>query len=397
MAACGTVPKATATLTILPTHTATVTARPPTPTVTPSPRPPTATATDTPTPAPTQPPHGTPDDATWQELQNLDYRIVTSAMTRGPEGYLYRAYLLTNPAYKSMMMADLGEPGGTESGPGICTLLFYRWEGDRYTLVQSVGEREAPVVCSAYDWSGWGSPSDRVALGLRGYWSDINANGLPEFAVYKWWCLLCHWWELGNIDFYEIQTAHQVANVAADINGAIVPGIILHTADPLTIWVYDPWYANFETVMVYSVYEWQSNQYVNVSTQYGSEYQAQLEAVVAEIKASGGSTSPVGPQHSVLEILVLTERGGLDRRMGLEAFLDVTELDNYPDATPEERCWLQLARAHAQIDFENGVPFEPYFFADISIAGWQPLSEQYPHLTQDIDTARFDVSACLEE
>ena len=148
-------------------------------------------------------------------------------------------------------------------------------------------------------------------------------------------------------------------------------------------------------MLAYSVYEWQTDHYVNVSNRYASEYQAELDALVARMKAAISNDSPLAAMDSVLGILVLTNRGGLDRQAGLTAFLDVTDPDNYPVGSAEGRCWLQLTRAHAQTDFENGVPFEPYPFLDISLSGGQPLSEQYPALTRDLDTTKYDVSACL--
>ncbi len=396
LAACGAAPRATPTLPILPTHTATVTARPPTATATRTPMPPTATATETPTPSPTQRPHGTPDDELWEALQRQDYRIVTSAMTSGPEGYVYQAYLLTNPAYDSQMMQELtGTNHGVESGPGVCQVLFYRWDGDHYALIQSVGESETPIFCQAVNWD---EPeyilneAGRAPLKLHGYWSDINGNGLPEFAVDNLWCFACWWYDQGSTNFYEIQTPSSVADIVAGLNGSVVASYFFYAADPPTIRVYDVVGWHEEAVDFFWFYGWQVDHFVNVSTLYPGEYQAQIEQAIARIKAAYGKPFVAWNLGAFQSILILTENGGLPREAALQNFLDVTDMSHWPDEEPLTRCWLQLARAHAQMDFEQGVAFEGYSYFEMT--GMVGAQRSWAEIIGGVDASRFDVSAC---
>ncbi len=175
----------------------------------------------------------------------------------------------------------------------------------------------------------------------------------------------------------------------------IIPGHILHTEHPLTIYAKDfIWYDHHSYIAVDRIYQWDVSQYMDVSTTYIDEYRAQAQEAVTQLQQWYGQ--PLTPAHTTLELIwtipILYNETGLPQSEGLEKFLEVTDPDYWPGTDNLMVCWLQLVRAHAQIDFEQGVPFRvfPLFTSGMPL----PLENYFADLAKEIGTTRFDVSAC---
>ena len=165
-------------------------------------------------------------------LINYDARFPRSC-------YIYSVYVLRR-------LTDLGFLA-QDRGAGFCQLIVYRWDDDKYIRIYSTGD--AYVNCQAINWeatirfyAGDIMPPDertRTALSLKGYWSDINGNGLPEFAVVWEYCFNnCQPYESTYLRFYEIRDKATVVDLTKDFSGTIEPANMLNTAEPLTINVY---------------------------------------------------------------------------------------------------------------------------------------------------------------
>ncbi|MGQ0603720.1 MAG: hypothetical protein ACT4QE_18725 [Anaerolineales bacterium] len=178
MTACATNPTfapATITVSEAPTLIATPTLLPPTNT---------PTATALPTRQPSE--YEFPKDAFWTELQSKEFKLVSGATTRGHDGNVYSAYLLTDTKLNSVMMSGGHVSPSTETGPGICQLAFYRWDGYEYKIIRALGEKDEPWWCEAINWDKPEYSPDtqaRSALRLQGYWSDINQNGYQSLLL----------------------------------------------------------------------------------------------------------------------------------------------------------------------------------------------------------------------
>lgn len=345
----------------------------PTPTATATPTStPTATPTATPTPKPTTTPTGEPQDETWLKLKNDGYKVVTSASTLVSDK-TYFAYLLALTSLNNNPLQ-------------YCAISFYYWSGYEYNLIQNT---QTTGECKVIPW---GSIEEQVALKREGYWSDINNNGFPEFAIqYYNGCLSGQSYDCLFFWFYEIRDEKTVVNLSDTISDKIIPGHIFYKNDPLTIYAlstveYDHiWRSRFE---IFWLYEWDGKKFINVSSKYPDEFRLQAQKVVKEIEKEYGKTFPLNDNLAtrMTNILAIYNDTELPRGEGLKIFLDITDPSHWPNSDQPNLCWLQAARAYAQIDFEQNKPFRIFLIFPSFV------NNKYTFPT-DIDP-RFDTSAC---
>jgi hypothetical protein len=241
------------------------------------------------------------------------------------------------------------------------------------------------------------STQERDVLGLHSYWSDINQNGLPEFAIYQYsGCQACNETNGGRLKLLEIQAPDKVVDLAAGIPGqlAFAPGTLIHTKEPLTInavqyFLYDanafyaePWF-----------FRWQNGKFVNVSSQYPDDYRRQAHDLAVQSMASR-----YWQESDALTILALYNDFHLPPKEGLDLFLEVTNRPPTWSNDSDVLCWRQLARAYAQLDYEHSVPFRNFSTGDLASATAtlhdKKWADQTKSLRAEIDEKRFDVSAC---
>lgn len=396
---------------------ATATTRPPTITPIPPPTPlrgtqaaPTPAAAPTlaiaPTAAPTRQPPAQPDETQWREWRTDGFEVLLSATTRDAAGQFYAAFLLTNGAINSIMRNDgeLVDPS-TPTGPGACLLAFYRWDGYQYIPLAGLGRTAAPIWCQVVDWDNapgltffpFAEPSaeTRAALGLSGYWSDLNGNGRPELAVLVSDCLNnCGRYQGLTTHYYEITAADKVVDIAAGLPGALFPDHLLHGADPVTLYARATVELTRDQSLEFDrILAVQAGRFADVSAQYPEAYLAQIEQLQAALARHYNSALPLFKTDLFLTLLGLANESGLPPQTGLAAFLEVTDPAHWPGTPGPSLCWLQLTRAYAQIDAAAGQPFRLTPLDGIFLMGEGP-GVTFARLIQDIDTTRYDVSAC---
>jgi hypothetical protein len=375
----------------------------------------TPTATQTPVVFPSNPTAvAIPEDDTYQSgLREQGYDLVFSSSTVGPGGYIYSVYLYADSTFQIKFPYADREISPTEG----CKIVFYRSDGETNVLVESFAPPKYPegsiysnypVGCRPNHWNEvedfwlfsiywwFPPPTDEVfeKLNLQGVWSDINQNGLPEFAMYFQYCpnaCLNH----GAVatHFYEIQTTSEVVHITADLPGVIEPFYLVHSNDPLDFYVYDPtlWYCyKWCIIETWWIYGWDGEKLVDVTSRYKDEYITRGESIKASIQDKYGESFR---DSELLTILFLYEKAGL-RSLAIESFLELSDPSNWPNASLEELCWLQSARATALEDYEKGQPFR---FPEFQLEGAQlPVLFQLPQVILKIDHNKYDISACLD-
>ncbi len=187
-----------------------------------------------------------PNGEFWANVGDLP---LVSGSTVGPKGFLYTFYLLAD----------------TQTPPGTCQLAILRWDGYDHNLIWSLDEATS---CWATNWDDLEvSREERQGLGLQGYWSDINRNGLPELTISHYsGCVGCDEANSGEEAVYEIRDEGHIQNIVDGLRFEPWPAPMLHTYDPLTLYMYKYYsYDVHSYVRVGWVYQWDSGQFVNVS------------------------------------------------------------------------------------------------------------------------------------
>jgi hypothetical protein len=282
----------------------------------------------------------------YKDLVQKGYRLrLSSGLLVGPGGHIYSAYIFWNPKLTPLEGAD--------STLETNYVAFYRLDGQKNILL---GVKTLPpyfkgnpgTVYPEVAWVvNWDDPlrgrpltaeffveadqRTRQLLDLDDFRSDINQNGLLEFA------LAVQYWPPGcsapksAIQFFEIQSTSSVVNITEGLPGMIDPHHMVHSSQPLNFYVKDGThiYAYMLEVESSWIFEWDDNRFVDVSARYADEYLAELPPIIQRLEAtyghSWGDPYPWGnPELDVLRILVLYEKAGL-RKQGLQKFLEVTD------------------------------------------------------------------------
>ncbi len=338
-----TIPLPTLTHTLSPTYTL----RPPS-----TPRP-------TRTPRFVLPPTAVPlaaNDPFQIAVQKGEKEVLYSTSIIGPQDAIYSVYVLMDAAYDPL---NYGLPG--YDSLNSCILVFYRLQRQVNSLM-TVMNSSHPVACILINWNQplpWAgvtlSPGeDTKLLGLDGYWSDINQNGLPEVAVIEQYCAnACLNWGIVKTRFYEIQSESKIVDITGNISGAILPWNIINTTAPLTIKVYDPIeYEHHVPVEVDWIYQWNGHDFENVTVRHKVQYESRVDEIEDSLQRDYGK--PLA-HYAVefLEILTIYERADLPRDEGLALFLEITDLSHWPNTEKDVGCWLQVARAYVQEEFNK--------------------------------------------
>lgn len=373
LAACQKRPM-TIPLTPPPTRTIPIATASPAPSLTPTPRP---TRIPTDLPLPTEPPTPTP-------FPTLGAEWFVGGSSWGPGGYEYTLYFASEAA----------------TLPGECALAVTRGDGRQAEVIWMYTE---DLDCTPIAWEQQVADiKTRNALGAAGYWSDINANSLPEFSVEHYTgCMLCDDSNTVWPAIYEIQDPATVADILVfdkPFEVQVLWHRLLHTDKPRTLTLYELFrYEVHSYVWAGWVYQWDGAHFVNVSAQYADEYRAQIAELAQALRPAYGKPLDFHNMGNLLKILVLTNGAQLPPAEGLQTFLEVSDLAHWPNtagtATDEVWCWLQLARAQAQLDAEAGRPFAIFDYRNVAFAMLGPQPSSLQNLIAPYAN-RFEVSAC---
>lgn len=332
-----------------------------------------------------------------KDLERRGHALIASSSIVGPKDFVYSAYLFQNTKI---------DPTVEETSPEFCRLAIYRLDADQNSLLRSFTAPQYPqsagysfpVSCDAVNWDhpsaelSWGgsiTPDMRELLGFSGNWSDINQNGLPEFAVHYQYCNQgCIDHGVVAVHFYEITNTYQPVDITAALPGVIQPWNIVHNIDPVDIWVYE--LVEYEPKIYIEsswIFSWNDRQFIDVTSQHAAEFKSKIDQNLAIIQAEYG-TAITHTRTDFLEILVFSNKAKLPTEQSLETFLDITNPTHWPETDNSLRCWLQLARTYAQRDASARRPFSlPPSMTTINGPGLSDILET-------IDQDRYDVSAC---
>jgi hypothetical protein len=301
-----------------------------------------------------------------------------------------------------------------DRNPEICRLLFYRQEKDTYRLMANLDAPQYPpdsrfsgypFECRLVDWDAAHSdggvfvypfltPEEdtRQALKMDGFSSDINGNGLPEFAVWAWYCPSACSGDEGSLHFYEVQEDGSILQLTKDLPGVFYPWQMLVSKEPLAFYVFDVAHEVDPHVLVENwwVFTWDGSRFVDASSDYQRAYRQRIDEIAGQFRDDFGEAFPGSSQAKarLLSILFLADTSD-QRAYGLETFLDLTDLENWPDTDSFTACWLQLQRATAQDANQTGESFS---------TSPHPLEmvQNLPDLLAPLEEGKYDVSACRQ-
>jgi hypothetical protein len=353
-----------------------------------------------PTPTLLTPP--APDDDFIQGLEEDGYLPIKDFQGSliGPGNDVYSIYGYTDssldPNYEKELLT-----------PEICRMVFYRFDGENNEWIDTIGapsfpesSRYAgyPVWCRLVNWDTNSlkglvvvSIELRKQLGMHQYTSDINQNGLPEFAVFANYCPNACDNTDSSVNFYEIQDNGEVLALTDDLPGVLLPYAIFHSGDPVTLQVYDVGleYEPHWEIDSWWVYQWRDGEYVDVSADYSADYDALIQPLLATVEVHYGE--PLFSEYNVrpldiLSPLFLYEKQGL-REQAYTTFMEFSDPEHWPGSDPWNLCWLQYIRASVSEDYRSGRSFQ------------LPVSSSYfdmilDHLLEQFDAAQYDLSAC---
>jgi hypothetical protein len=314
-----------------------------------------------------------PDDETTNEIRDKGLVPIEDFQGSliGPGGYIYSIYGYTDPSFGPFNDKD-------ELGPDVCLITVYQFDGQRNVVMGTVGTPTFPqssrysgypYLCILINWdtfsqTGLGSVSEEIRkeLDIRQYTSDINGNGLPEFAVFSFYCPnACDNTDM-SIEFYEIQSTQQIRSLTEDLPGVLLPYAIFHSANPVALHVYDVGleYEPHWEINTWWVYQWRDGAFVDVSNEFASDYEALIKPTLEKITSHYGEPlfSHVNVrQVDLLSPLFLYEKQGL-REEAFDVFIEVTDPENWPGTESLDLCWLQYIRASISEDYVAERPYQ---------------------------------------
>jgi hypothetical protein len=127
--------------------------------------------------------------------------------------------------------------------------------------------------------------------------------------------------------FYEIRDTATVVDITADLPG-LLRWNTAHSLQPLTFWVDDPRhiYTPHQWLTVSRVYQWNGEQFADVTADYAGEYVAEANTLADEWRERSGHPLAIPlDEMSLLRIPLLYEKAGM-REKGLETILELADL-----------------------------------------------------------------------
>lgn len=364
---------------------------------------PTSTETVAPRPAADQ-----PGDERWQALIQSGFVVVQQSTPFLASERTIRAYVLTDGTKASVMATRDGAVNWREAyGPGSCVLAFYAWDGRADTLLGIQGEKDSPVWCDLVNWDQptaglffpFPNPNSetRRLLGLAASWSDLNGDGAPEVTVVYNSCNNdCQTYDGLDVRVYEI-AKDSVEDLVAHIDGVLVlPDLLVATDPPAFRFQSRTQYGFDQDVWRTSIYRWEAGQFVDHSREYPAEYRAELETIRRDLERRYGTRVQPFGTAPFLTMLDIVNESGMPAREGLDLFLEATALEHWPQTDPFTACWLQLARAYAQMGFAAGAPFRIYPMD----AGYSDNPDErrwLAGLAQTVADEGYDTSLCPQD
>ena len=290
----------------------------------------------------------------WADLKSQGYEIFESAAVIGPKDYIYAAYLVRDPESYDVLMG--------RSGSEACRLAIYRFSEENAEFIQTFETPGQPATCR-FNWAGSVTEkpeffTKQQILGISGYWSDINQNEHPEIGIYYNYCFnACIDEGIPDIQFYEIESTFSVNNITNSLPGRLVPSAIwsspyLPDLPVLEVQQETKW---FQAESFWQ-FGWDGTQYVDQTYAY---QQAYLENALDKADFIQNKYSDESPKYNleyIYEILFSLEKAGLTEE-GYDLFMELTEPENWLEATDSDIELLNWTRTEAENDFINNRKF----------------------------------------
>ena len=337
------------------------------------------------------------------DLENFgegNYDVLQSAPITTKDGSYYFAYILQDDQLNLM---DVNSTTSQE----VCRIAFFSWQSEVSVYLgsfpapvypKSVNEAY-PVDCVLIDWDQsftidpflayaplWPtiqSEDTKEILNLESISSDINNNGLPEFAVAYQYCKNACWnWGIIATHFYEIQSDSSIVDITADLPGAVVPFFnLVHDDQSGTLYVYDRGYVGpGSTVDSYWIFSWQDGKYEDTTPQFADDILAWGSDWLAEVQLEYGKSLEWLP-YDFGRILHQYEKAGLQDE-AIAMLSEISNPANWPESDIYNLCYLRLVYENAILDRQNNRPFS----LPPNIVGFG--SAKLPSQCKDLETTK---------
>ena len=349
------------------------------------------------TPLPTLAPPQAADEFT-DRIRAGGYTLAQAGAIPGNSGSFYTAWIYTR--------FEFGEPVGSDT----FVVGFYLRRGGIDQFIGSVSpspySEHIPIYPSYYRLANWDNPQAsmlglshvdtpdgplRQLLGLQGYAADINRNGRPEFVFGAEYCpIACSSTTLGY-DYFEIGENDQILDLASGLPGRIrfVP---IQVDPPVFDASNSYWIGDSAAVFLPHFVSWDGAAFVETEQGVEAELLKRIQVHTERLKLTFGERfGRDQDQADAINILLLYERIG-KRQEGLEAFLNLTDPQNWPRLNQRSLCWLQTARATAQQELKEGAPFSVFLSMSSGISLYPSPGPAV--LAAPLAAAGYDVSAC---
>ena len=131
--------------------------------------------------------------------------------------------------------------------------------------------------------------------------------------------------------------------------------------------------------------------FVDVTIDYADLILMEIDAMQNELSASFGQ--PIvseRAQELMIEVLLMYQEIEM-REEGIRIFLEMTDPANWHEAEQESLCWLQVARASAQDEFESD---EPFSIPHSTHTYFDAYLNSVQNFMEGRDLSSYDLSAC---
>ena len=188
-------------------------------------------------------------------------------------------------------------------------------------------------------------------------WGDINENGQPDIAVtFLWGNRLAG----SELHIFELTDTLEVKNLTQSLPGTVSPWDFALGDSELIVWDFD-WVHHdcfYPPLYLFRVFSWGDDQYVDMTSDsefYSAYISSQIETITTQYGQPLNAPFWMKP---ITTLLLMHERIG-QRDQGWQLFLEMTNIDNWPNSSAQDIEWLESDLAHFSAQYHAGAAFTP--------------------------------------